>query len=184
MRRQIDQRGEHPAMSCAATARLSILPLAISGISGTARKYSGWSYFESPASSRCSRCPRRSGLGRAAPSRRDRPSAPVANPRPAKRRGAPRSGAASRASRSSREDVVAAADDDVLLAADDADVAIRVHPVEIAGHQPALFVGAVLGRSLLFEIAEHQAGAATADLSDFAGRERRSGLSRSNTWIS
>src|SRR5262249_46913937 len=44
-----------PVSSCSATARLRILPLAVSGISGTTRKYSGWSYFERPAASRCSK---------------------------------------------------------------------------------------------------------------------------------
>ena len=75
-----------------------------------------------------------------------------------------------------RMDVVAAADDDVLAAAGDAQIAVLVERAEIAGHEPAALVEGVLGRRLVVEIAEHQAGAAPADLADLAGRRLGVGI--------
>src|SRR6201989_2562647 len=45
-----------------------------------------------------------------------------------------------------------------------------VEPAEIPGHEPALRIERDLGRGLVVEIAEHQAGAAAAALAAFAGR--------------
>src|SRR5216684_4343015 len=70
-----------------------------------------------------------------------------------------------------RVDVVAAADDQILLAADDFEAALFVEPPEIARHEPAAAVERILGRLLVVEIAEHQAGAATADFADLAGSQ-------------
>src|SRR5258707_11581374 len=70
-------------------------------------------------------------------------------------------------------DVIAAADDHILLAAGDAQIALAVEPAEIAGHEPARGVERRLGRHLVVEIAEHQAGAAAADLADLAWRGDR-----------
>ena len=67
--------------------------------------------------------------------------------------------------------VVAAADDEVLLAADDFEIAVFVEPAEIARHKPAVTVERILGRALVVEIAQHQAGAAPADFADLAGRD-------------
>src|SRR5262245_10162558 len=68
-----------------------------------------------------------------------------------------------------RMDIAATADDQVLLAAGDMEIARLVDPAEIAGHKPSLRVKRRLSRLLVVEIAEHQAGAAAADLTDFAG---------------
>src|SRR5215813_14881723 len=68
-----------------------------------------------------------------------------------------------------RMDIAATADDHVLLAAGDTEIARLVDPAKIAGHKPALRVERRLSRLLVVEIAEHQAGAAAADLTDFAG---------------
>src|SRR6516225_5649906 len=65
---------------------------------------------------------------------------------------------------------MAAADDDVLLTADDAQIALPVQPTEIAGHEPAMRVKRRRGGRRVVEIAEHQAGAAAADLADLARR--------------
>ena len=69
-------------------------------------------------------------------------------------------------------DVVAAADDHVLAAAHDVEVAVRVEPAEVAGHQPAVHPGP--GRGL--GVAVVLAGPARdphAHLADLAGRHRR-----------
>src|SRR6266581_3785121 len=75
-----------------------------------------------------------------------------------------------------RMDIAAAADDDILLAAGDAQIALIVEPAEIAGHEPARFVERRLGRHLVVEIAEHQAGAAATDLADLAWRDGDIGI--------
>src|SRR5208282_2325211 len=72
-----------------------------------------------------------------------------------------------------RINIMAATDDDVLLAADDSQIAALVHPTEVASHEPAIRIERGLGGRLIVEIAEHQAGAAGADLADFAGRRLR-----------
>jgi hypothetical protein len=58
----------------------------------------------------------------------------------------------------------------ILLTAGDVQVARLVDPAEVAGDKPALRVECRLGRFLVVEIAEHQAGAAAADFADFARR--------------
>src|SRR4051794_11937268 len=65
--------------------------------------------------------------------------------------------------------VAPAADDHILLSAGKMEIARVVEPAEVAGHEPALRVERRLRRALVIEIAEHQAGAATTDLADFAG---------------
>src|SRR5215208_7739748 len=67
-------------------------------------------------------------------------------------------------------DLAATAVDHILLAAGNAQIAGIVEPAEIAGHEPAGGVERRLGRKLVVEIAEHQAGAAAADLADFTRR--------------
>src|SRR5579862_5491965 len=67
-----------------------------------------------------------------------------------------------------RVDVVAAADDEVLLAADDLEAAPVIEAAKIARHEPALAVERAFGRFLVVEVPQHQAGAAPADLADFA----------------
>src|SRR5712691_4853510 len=69
-----------------------------------------------------------------------------------------------------RVDVVAAADDQILFAADDFEATLIIEPSEIARHEPAAAVERILGRLLVVEIAEHQAGAAPADLADLSRR--------------
>src|SRR4029077_1173514 len=68
-----------------------------------------------------------------------------------------------------RVDVATAADDHILQTPGDTQVAGVVHPAEVAGHEPAVRVERGLSRRLVVEIAEHQAGATTADLADLAG---------------
>src|SRR3954453_22093774 len=69
-----------------------------------------------------------------------------------------------------RIDLAAAADDQIFLAAGDAQVAYLIDAAEVAGHKPSRRVECGLGRRLIVEIAEHQAGAAAADLADLARR--------------
>src|SRR5690606_20226860 len=57
-----------------------------------------------------------------------------------------------------------AADDEVLEAPADRQVAAAVQSPEIAREEPAVAVEAPLGGALIVEIAEHQRGAAAADL--------------------
>src|SRR5262249_61723275 len=70
-----------------------------------------------------------------------------------------------------RIDIVAAANDHVLLAPGDAQIAVLVDPAEIAGHEPAVAIERFFRRLLIVEIAEHEAGAAAADLPDLARRQ-------------
>src|ERR1700722_3828640 len=65
-------------------------------------------------------------------------------------------------------DVAAAANDYVLLAPGDAQIAGLVELPEIAGHEPPCGVERRFGRRLVVEIAEHQPGAAAADLAGLA----------------
>src|SRR5215472_1104731 len=65
-------------------------------------------------------------------------------------------------------DVVAAANNQIPLAADDLEIAAWVEAAEIAGEEPAAAVERTFGRLLIVEIAEHQTGAAAADLADLA----------------
>src|ERR1051326_1623559 len=67
-----------------------------------------------------------------------------------------------------RVNVTAAAYDYVLLAAGDPQIPRLVDLSEIAGHEPPRGIERGLGCRLVVEIAEHKAGAATADLTDFA----------------
>ena len=71
-----------------------------------------------------------------------------------------------------RVDVVPAPDDNVLHPADDGEVALRVEPAKVARQEPAVPVEGFLGRLLIVEIAQHQAGALAADLPDLADRDR------------
>jgi hypothetical protein len=64
---------------------------------------------------------------------------------------------------------VAAADHQVLQPPDDLQAAVPVEPAEVAAHEPAATVERLLGGALVVEIAQHQAGAAAADLADGAG---------------
>src|SRR5580658_2280175 len=73
-------------------------------------------------------------------------------------------------------DLAAATNDHIILASGDMEIAAFVDPAEIAGHEPTLRIKGCLGRPLVVEIAEHQAGAAAADLADFAGRGFRVGI--------
>src|SRR6516164_11344339 len=65
-----------------------------------------------------------------------------------------------------RMNVVATPDDQVLLAADDIEAALVVEPAEIAAHEPSRSVERLLGRLLVVEIPQRQAGAAPTDLAD------------------
>src|ERR1051326_4521950 len=67
-----------------------------------------------------------------------------------------------------RVNVTAAAYDYVLLAAGDPQIPRLVDLSEIAGHEPPRGIERGLGCRLVVEVAEHQTGAATADLADFA----------------
>ena len=68
-----------------------------------------------------------------------------------------------------RVDVVAAADDDVLQPPDDGQIARVVEAAQVTRQEPAVPIEGVLGRRLIVEIAERQAGALAADLADLAG---------------
>jgi hypothetical protein len=65
-------------------------------------------------------------------------------------------------------DVAVSADNHILFAAGDTQIARLVDPAEVAGHEPPLLIEGRLGRLLVVKVAEHQAGAAAADLADFA----------------
>ena len=68
-------------------------------------------------------------------------------------------------------DVVPAAQDDVLLAAGDAQIALVIHPANVAGHEPAGGVEGGFGDVLIVEITEHEARAAPADLAILSGAQ-------------
>src|SRR5690348_4087837 len=74
-------------------------------------------------------------------------------------------------------DVVATTQDDVLLASDDAQAPVLVERSKIPGHEPSGCVERLLRRHLVVEVAEHQAGAAPADLADLADRQLDIGIS-------
>ena len=134
-------RGDARPCSIQSTmSRLRILPLAVSGICSSSRRNSGMSYWDRPLGPRDGRAapPARTGAPGAKhhgeadllaePRVRDRDRGDALDRRMPHGEGLD----------ARRIDVVAAADDDVLLAAGDAQVAVRVEPAEIAGHEPAV----------------------------------------------
>src|SRR5262245_58996326 len=77
-----------------------------------------------------------------------------------------------------RMNLAAAADDDFLLAPDDAQPSARVDHAQVSAHEPSRAVERLLGRTLIAEVAEHEAGAAPADLAHLADRHLAVGIFR------